>query len=347
MIVAVSFLCVLGTDFRGFEWRLYIGGVVSIVAPFILLTAHPDEKDRLVVLRIFAIMPLASVVLGVLYAKVGFQPLFITDPLGARRLAGTIGAAFLAGSCFTAAFASIELADRQHLGYAALALINVIILVLTGGRMSLALTLVVCGLDFLRSFRRFPLMKFFAPVYFFLSTAFYMAFFGKNLLIRLQSHSLMGRDLLWAALGRALAAHPWFGVGLGNQQRLIPASLTEKTGTIAAHDEYLRIAVELGYPGAFLFFALTVGIFLMVWNSTWVRRDPIFLVCVVAFYVYCLTDNAISSPTDVLILAAASFACQRRPLLVASPAGIPPGPPPLPVPAGATGGLQRSTLSGR
>jgi O-antigen ligase len=115
--------------------------------------------------------------------------------------------------------------------------------------------------------------------------------------------------------------------------------LSEKTITVAAHDEYLRIAVELGYPGAFLFFALTVAIFLTVWNSTWVRRDPIFLVCVVAFYVYCLTDNAISAATDVLILTAASFACQRRSPTTPSVTSVHPKQQRLPVPADLTGHL--------
>jgi O-antigen ligase len=340
-IVIVSFFCAVGTQFHHFQWKLYVGGLVSIVAPFVLLAADPEEKDRLFVLRVFALIPLASVGIGGLYQVLGLHQLFNTDALGALRLGGTMVPAFLAGSCFTAAFVSMELADRQHLGYGALFLANLAILVLTGGRMPLALTLVVCGLYFLRGFQRIPLLKFFAPVYFLVAAGFYLAFFGKNLLIRFQSHSLNGRDALWATVGRALAAHPWFGVGLGNQQLLIPASLTGKTSTIAAHDEYLRIAVELGYPGAFLFFALSIAILLVVWKSDWVRRDPMFLLCAAAFYVYCLTDNAIGTPQNFLFLTAAAFGCgrAREPLSAASPTGFSPRPPPLPAPAVLKGRL--------
>jgi O-antigen ligase len=89
--------------------------------------------------------------------------------------------------------------------------------------------------------------------------------------------------------------------------------------TIASHNEYLRVAVELGYPGAVLFFLLTLGIFLVVWNSAWVKRDPMFLVCAVAFYIFGLTDNTFSVPQAFFIMTAASFAGRRPSGLNAAP----------------------------
>ena len=71
------------------------------------------------------------------------------------------------------------------------------------------------------------------------------------------------------------------------------------------------LPVELGYPGAVLFFLLTLGIFLVVWNSTWVKRDPMFLVCAFAFYIYGVTDNTFSVPQAFFIMTAASFAGSR------------------------------------
>lgn len=177
--------------------------------------------------------------------------------------------------------------------------------------MALAMGFLVCGIAYLRSFRRFPLLKIFVPIWFIVLGGVLLLTFGEDNLRHLGSTSLSNRDLIWAALSRHLHAHPWFGVGLGNQQLLVPASLTGTVKTFAGHNEYLRIAVELGYPGAILFFALTLGIFLLIWNSAWVRRDPMFLVCAVAFYIYGLTDNTFSVPQAYFILAAASFACQR------------------------------------
>lgn len=310
-IVALTFVGAVGTDYPGFEWRLYIGGVVSAVAPFILLTAQPDAKDRHLGLIVFAMLPLLMTVLGGLYQLAGIAPLFDANPQTGTRLSGSQGPAYLAAMCFTGTYAALELAERRHVGYTALLAVNTIILVLAGGRMALAMGFLVCGIAYLRSFRRFPLLKIFVPIWFIVLGGLLLVSFGEDNLRHLGSTSLSNRDLIWAALNRHLHAHPWFGVGLGNQQLLVPASLTGTTGTIAGHNEYLRIAVELGYPGAILFFALTLGIFLLVWNSAWVRRDPMFLVCAVAFYIYGLTDNTFSVPQAYFILAAASFACQK------------------------------------
>ncbi len=323
-IVALTFVCALGTDFPAFEWRLYIGGVVSAVAPFILLTAQPDAEDRRLGLVVFALLPLLMTVLGGLYQLAGIAPLFDSDPQAGTRLGATQGPAYLAAMCFTGTYAALELAERRHLGYTALLAVNTVILVLAGGRMALAMGFLVCGIAYLRSFRRMPLLKIFIPIWFIGLGGILLVYFGEDTLRHLSSTSLSNRDLIWAALNRHLHAHPWFGVGLGNQQLLVPASLTGKTGTFAGHNEYLRITVELGYPGAVLFFALTLGIFLLVWNSAWVRRDPMFLVCAVAFYIYGITDNTFSVPQAYFILAAASFACQRPAVAARHAADEPP-----------------------
>ena len=311
-IVAVTLFCAVGTDYPGFQWRLYAGGVVSIVAPFILLAAQPEDKDRSLALFLFAMLPPLAVALGGLYQLVGIAPLFSSDPLSGTRLSGTQGPAYLAAACFTGTFAALELAERRHLAYVSLLLIDVVLLVLAGGRMALAMAVLICGFDYLRSFRRTPLLKIFVPVWLLTCGGIALAMFGEDNLRHLQSTSLSNRDLIWAALVRHLHAHPWFGVGLGNQQLLISASLTGKVSTFASHNEFLRIAVELGYPGAALFFAITLGIFFLVWNSAWVRRDRIFLVCVLAFYLYGLFDNTFSVPQIYFILTAASFACRPR-----------------------------------
>lgn len=311
-IVAVTFICALGTDFPGFHWRFYVGGAVSIVAPFVLLAAEPNERDRLFVLRVLAWLPLLMTLLGVMYQVAGIAPLYEHDPSVGTRLSGTQGIpAWLAAACFTGAFTALELAERRHLGYLVLLVANLVIAVLAGGRMALAMALLICGFDYLRSFRRIPLTKFFAPIWVLLSAGLIFAVYARDFLQHFTSTSLSNREFVWAALRRQLHAHPWFGVGLGNQQALVSEGLTGKTGTIAGHNEYLRIGVELGYPGAIIVFALTAAIFLVVWNSRWVRRDPMFLVCVAAFYIYTLTDNTLSVPQIYFILTAASFACQR------------------------------------
>ncbi len=305
-IVALTLLCAMGSEFPQFQWRLYIGGVVSIVAPFVLLTAAPRDSDRVLGLVVFASLPLLMTLFGVIYQLIGIAPLFSTETGGGTRLSGTQGIpAFLAAASFTATFAALELADRRHLGYAFLLLVDLIILLLAGGRMAFGAAVLVCGIGYLRSFKRIPLLKLFVPIWTLVVGGILLATFAQDNLRHLHSTSL-NREVIWAPLIRQLHAHPWFGVGLGNQQLLL--HMVGAITTMAGHNEYLRLAVELGYPGAIIFFTLTLGIVFLVWNSTWVGRDPMFLVCAAGFYIYGATDNTFSLPQAYFILAAASFA---------------------------------------
>lgn len=310
-IVILTLLCAMGTEFPQFQWRLYVGGLVSIVAPFVLLIAAPREPDRVLGLVVFASLPLLMTAVGGIYQLAGIAPLFNEETTGGGvRLAGTQGIpAFLAAASFTGTFAALELAERRHLGYAALLFADLIILLLAGGRMALGAAVLVCGIDYLRSFKRVPLLKFFLPIWILVIGGILLTTFAEDNLRHLQSTSL-NREIIWAPLIRQLHAHAWFGVGLGNQQLLL--HVVGAITTMAGHNEYLRLAVELGYPGAVLFFALTLGIVLLVWNSAWVGRDPMFLVCAAAFYIYGITDNTFSMPQAYFILAAASFASQQK-----------------------------------
>ncbi len=312
-IALLTFVCAIGTEYPGFQWRLYFGGLVSIVAPFILLTAQPQAQDRRLVLLVFAALPVLMVLLGALYQVVGIGPLFLPDGSGGSRLSGTQdGPAFLSGAAFTGAFAALELAEQWGLGYVGLLLLDFVILLLAGGRTPLACALFVCAIAYLRSFRRVPLLKIFVPIWLlcFAAVGFVALRGGANSLNHLMSTSLSNRDLIWAVLRRHLDAHPWFGVGLGNQQLLMQFEglKARGAGTMAGHNEYLRIAVELGYPGAILFFLLNWTICFLVWKSAWVRKDPIFLVCVVSFYLYSLTDNTFLAPQILFFLTVAAFA---------------------------------------
>jgi len=309
-IAVLTFVCALGSEYRGFEWRLYAGGLVSIVAPFVLMTAQPEERDRQLVLLVFAALPVLAVLLGGFYQLVGIGSILASDNgVGGLRLSGSqFGPPWLAGIAVTGSFAALELAERRHFGFATLLALNFLILVFTTARTPLAVTVVICGFAYLRSFRRFPLLKFFVPVWG-LSVAVIGLILAKGDMFRhLESTSLSGRDIIWAPILRHLAIHPWFGVGLGNQQLLVTENVLMKAHTIGAHNEYLRLAVELGYPGAIIFFLLSLTICFIVWNSTWVRRDPMFLVCVLAFYLFGLTDNTFAVPQIYFLLTCASFA---------------------------------------
>jgi O-antigen ligase len=213
---------------------------------------------------------------------------------------------------YLAASASFQLSEKHGIKYLLLGVLNIGITVLTGSRMATAMALFVCGFTFFYGFRRRPLSNAFITIYGVLVGGAFLVTFGDVILKRAAVGGLTGRDLIWWAVEQQLALHPIFGVGLGHQYLLIPASVTQRTATIAAHSEYLRMAVEFGYPGAVIFFIAVAALLLIVWRSRWVQRDPRFLVMSCSFFIYCITDNSLGGPEGFLILTLASFSCGPR-----------------------------------
>jgi len=88
------------------------------------------------------------------------------------------------------------------------------------------------------------------------------------------------RLLLWQAGLRGIVANPVVGVGLGNQDRIIPFHVevfgagnpqSDQVGTRSVlHNMYLQAAFYLGLAGLIAFLAMWGAIF--VWNCTWIAR---------------------------------------------------------------------------
>ena len=88
------------------------------------------------------------------------------------------------------------------------------------------------------------------------------------------------RLLLWQAALRGIAANPVVGVGLGNQDRIIPFHVevfgagnpqSDLVGTRSvAHNMYLQAGIYLGLAGLMAFLGMWAAIF--VWNGTWIVR---------------------------------------------------------------------------
>ncbi|MGE0231393.1 MAG: O-antigen ligase family protein [Flavobacteriaceae bacterium] len=319
-----TFVAAAATGYSGFETGRYLRGLVSLVVPWLFLAAEPTTRDRDLLIRIFSWLPLCIIGLGAIYSAAGLHPLWHTDFLGAPRLQGSTIPAGLGSVCFVGTFAAMLGAalngGRLHFGLAAL---NFVILILSAARMSLALSLVLCATVYLTMMRKNPVsllaMAVAGPV-----VAIGMLFtIGQPLLTRFESQSTSGRDLIWDYLAAWLDKFPAFGVGLGHQIVLLPEDIMQKTGTIAAHNEYLRLAVETGYFGVTAIFGCLALMCLNIWCSPRVAYRPVFLVACLTFFVYCWTDNAISSTNIPFVLVLASFAFARREGAAAIPSPVP------------------------
>jgi O-antigen ligase len=309
VMALTTMVTAMGTDFYGFSTDRYLRGLISLLTPWLLLAGDPTEEDRDLLIKLFAWMPLADLAVGGLYAVLHLHELRHTDFLGVSRLQGSSIPAGLGSICYVGAFAaSIGWAQTRSWRYLALLGVNLVILLLTAARAPFFLAMLAIAAVYLTLYRH-TMTSFVATLLG--GPAVGIAAFllvGASLLARFSSNSLSGREMIWQALRDVLRAYPTFGIGLGHQILVVPEQVTKLTTTIAAHDEYLRIAVECGYAGAAIIFACLIAICINIWLSKRVGMHPVFLLAAATFFIYCNSDNAISSSVTSFIIIVAAFA---------------------------------------
>lgn len=293
--------------------------LLGSVAPFVFCFSRLPFRWAQAVVRATRWVPLLSVVGGTALNLAGLRPLFVDS--GGERLAGLGHPAFLAGVCLPALYAClIRLYRDGRRGDLVLLGVNLLVLLLTGARAPLAYGVAVIALSFafvsspaLPARRRWLLLLGAAtllPLLALFSDALSdMRLFN---LLTSDTANLSGRDLLWPPFEQAAVSASWLGWGVGAGNFIIPSGseVAELLHTWAAHNEYLRIAVEGGQLGR----ALLIGAFVL-WAIGHTTRLPpaerrIMRLIFIAFAAHAATDNVlISTPACVLFsFVAAVFA---------------------------------------
>jgi O-antigen ligase len=120
----------------------------------------------------------------------------------------------------------------------------------------------------------------------------------RNPLALYNSINWSGRQILWAVLWGALMASPIIGLGLGSSAAVIRETFAT-AGIRDAHNEYMRLATDIGFLGVLLFL-IAVGTWLisMLRLSASSDRDVrefsyAGAALAIAFLIVAMTDNAI------------------------------------------------------
>ena len=282
------------------------------VAPFAFAFSRLSRRWSQNIINAICWVPIVSVVGGGALDLAGLRPIFFES--GGERLAGLGHPAFLGGLCLTAIYAClIELYRDGKSRSLILLAVNALLLVLTGARAPLGYAVIVTGLTlaFLRSAalpprcRILPLLLAAALLPLMIILASQLSSIRLFNVLSNEAGNLSGRNLLWPPFREAAAASPWFGWGVGAGNAIIPPSseLARMTQTWAAHNEYLRMAVEGGELGRLLL----IGLFVLwaVRHITVLRRtDRIIMRLVfIAFAAHAYTDNVLISTTACVFFA--------------------------------------------
>lgn len=316
---AAPAIALIGTDFLYASTGRFVRGFVSYMSPWLLMAFWVREREARLLMIALSFAPLFCVGIGFVYETVGLWELFHKSYDGAVRLQGSTIPAFLAAGAALGVFACMVCARHYDQRYFLLAVVNLAILALTGGRMALVIALLGAGFYVLARYRITValVMQGVAAVAVMVVSAF--ALFP-DLIARLSESGDSGRGDLWAVVWRVWEAHPYFGIGLGHQGMIVPESVSKWVTTTAAHNEYLRLGCELGWVGLTLL-GIVLTLFILVNTLLAPKKgDPMFALMCLLFLLFSYSDNALSLPTMFGLMVAALY---ERSIGVGQPARIP------------------------
>ncbi len=305
--------------------------LVGSAAPYAFSWSRLSRGWAQAMIRATQWAPLASIAGGAVLDAAGVRPLFVD--WGGERLAALGHPAFLAGAALAAIYACLVEFYRDGRSRDLVLLgANGVILLLTGARAPLFYGAAVVGLTL--AFVPAPSVPRRARVLLLLAGAAALpvlaAFADSFAMLRLfnmlanDAGDLSGRGELWPLFERAAAEAPWFGWGVGAGNAVVPqdSDIVHLMHTWAAHNEYLRIAVEGGQVGR----AVLIGLFVL-WAASHTARLAryeriIMRLVFVAFACHACTDNVLIS-TSASVLFGFVAAVSARGRLEAEAARIP------------------------
>ena len=291
-----------------------IRSLIGSAAPFAFSWCRlPAAWSRRVIGAVIA-APFVIIGFGACLAAIGLRPLYTVQD-GALRLGASTLPAFLAGFALISVYALLLEQVRGARGWRLAALAgDILVLLATGARapLGLALLLILLVAGAVQT-PRWP-WRSRMPVLLAVAGAPAAAVLGAPVLgfVRLLTLASQGdvadlsnRTLIWPVYEAAFARSPWIGWGTGSGKVLVPLGtlLWHLLGTNAAHDEYLRIAVEGGAIGLGLLGLLMT---LWLWRGTRDMRGAeraVMVLVFAAFAAHSATDNTLIATTASVMFA--------------------------------------------
>ncbi|WP_234086641.1 O-antigen ligase family protein [Azonexus sp. R2A-61] len=288
------------TDYHYFEWSIFFLALNQVVSLFLLFVATPRKNQMVTVVRLVMYSPLLSITAGVFYEMIGVGSIFgIDGAIEVPRLQGSTVPAFLAGISLSGVLSALLLyyyqGKKQNIFWF---VFNFCILLLTAARMPIALgCFLVATIFFIidKSSLAKKLLTLLAGI---CGLLVFLVFFGKSILDRFGNESSSGRDVLWDYFYGLMSDYPDFGIGFGHSFYSVPPEISVLVGGgTAAHNDYIRLAVEIGFYQTIVFFL--VFSFLYLRNIFSGSKDGwlVGFAFLVSYLIFVYVENALATPT--------------------------------------------------
>ncbi|WP_340021542.1 O-antigen ligase family protein [Paenibacillus sp. FSL K6-1096] len=278
---------------------------IGLSLPFVLLLINWKKEIADKQIRLIALLPLVSILLGVLLQAANLHPMLAVEFTGAVRVQGANIPPHLAMLAFIGvAISFIEIKrSPQHTRYYYILLgLNFVILVVTGTRgpvLALVPMLLYYFYDISRAFLKgkkrylIPLLGSLLIV----TSAVYLQLdnIKKRSFERTTETGidLSGRAEAWEYFLNKAADSPLAGRGLGSVT--VANDGTLYGGFVVPHNEYIRFYYDGGYIGAALLLLSLFTVFLLVYRVLPPAVKPYYLYMIAAFLIYSFTDNTLST----------------------------------------------------
>jgi hypothetical protein len=303
VILIITFISAVFSNYEEFSWNVYLRGTMQFVIIFMLLAAVVNDKNAIRILRFFSYIPIIVVINGIIYKALGLGEVFYTEfASGVPRLSGSLQPAFLASLCISGVYASLKLAIEKDERYWFWLVVNVLILLLTAARMALLVTFLLAASVFFLNTNISRKFKFNLVLIGIFAAMAVVPFMIQTFLTRIEMSGDNGRDVLWEYLSFLQSFYPNFGIGLGHQYLSIPDEVIMQAATVSAHNEFKRLALEIGdvQTGMVIFAFVASGLWLARHKTT---NAPVEIVMALAlFMVNSMVANSFSSAYVFLML---------------------------------------------
>jgi teichuronic acid biosynthesis protein TuaE len=278
---------------------------IGLAIPFIFLIIRWPEKVAERHIRIVCLLPIISVLIGVVLQVTGVRPALVMIYTGAIRLQGANIAPHLAMLAFLGLYFAMMEMKRKAKGsgyYYVIAGVNFLILLTTGTRgplLASGFLIAVYIFDQVRSFLRGKLVVLIPLVLFLCVLAVLLFTQMDNLKKRSVTSNgdevvnTSGRLEAWAYFLDRAKDSPWFGKGLGAVTVANDGTLYR--GFVVPHNEYIRFFYDGGYIGAGIMFMSLIIVFIRIYGRLPKESRVYYLTLLLAFLQYSFTDNTLST----------------------------------------------------
>lgn len=306
-ITLIILISGINTDYVYYDYKTSLMSFTQIMALLFFFIAILDEPSLVSSLKVVSFAATISLVVGSVFSLMGYRELFRAEyATGILRLGGSTVSAFMAGLCIMSSISSLYLWLRYDKRFKYIFIISFICLLLTMGRMALFIGALLCYFRFLTMKTVSSRVKCQATLVLFFIGLIISAFILPSLIERMENSGSSGRDILWHFVMYMIEQYPDFGIGFGHQFLSTPQDIIARTASWSAHNEYLRITLELGVLPAIFFF---IFLFLTLCSPMmyFKKIDAFYLFSVMLYMISCITDNNISSPHMFLFLVCSYY----------------------------------------